>query len=580
MAVRSFALRFQPTHPQHNQGAAWLRDILLNDVIFWRPHVAAKLAPLAKSLRSDLVIVATMDAWVPSIEVNTPEGTKRRPDCPDGYALPRDGGGVWHFAEGHPWILPNHHHENAIEIIDWILERFLLTPLGEAIRFVDWGFHDWCQTGVYIDGFPEHEVPKALEFRRRFLLRMKEHLGKPVGHNAGSITGTWADDVDGVMVEGHEYGGTPEQIESGIHAWRDRGKEVFYVARPFHEHNGSSEDLGPGSTNHFELMDAEFALAVKHKCHFSWSYGHAYESFWMTRHQERRDDEFAHVSVSFEGAEVSSINASRRIGKGEIILADDAKRFVPDLVAGFDWMRSSPGQSPLRLEGEWQERTVPEEANPIAQSALPWCTGPIYNTSNQSGPHPFSYHMETAPLGPGTVRAIFELERGGVFDVCAWRDGLWQVLETVQQEPGALEISRDVDPSDYVTALALRDADPSRVQHATKFEIEGRQTMRSLGGTHDVTVISIRDRCFGVHCDGYARPFKLMASLGEELTPVPIDLRGGFWGARRERFRFAAVFPHFDVNEEAPRSRHLHLHAVSLNHEPLGWDPVTVLVIP
>ena len=110
--------------------------------------------------------------------------------------------------------------------------------------------------------------------------------------------------------------------------------------------------------------------------------------------------------------------------------------------------------------------------------------------------------------------------------------------------------------------MALRHIDSEHVRPATKFWVTGSD--ETDGG---IPIIRLRDRCFGVHCDGYMAPFAFLAEVRGRLFNSPISLRGGTWTARREEFLYYGAFPEVEGRGSAGKLEYVGLHAGTLgNH--------------
>ena len=420
--------------------------------------------------------------------------------------------------------------------------------------------------------------------------------------------------AEGVMMEGHELGGTPEQIRAAMTHWVERQKSHYFISRPIKETAGYEYGAtpNPGRTNNTRLIRADYCRALVFGANYAASAGYGYDGQFVDMIDEsqvdlgepvtgplalakngvfKRDFERGTVFYSdseedvevyepsqyllnnpdhvsewvLNGAVESSHHPSRKIGDG-LIFTKSHKMAVADRIAGIDWMRSSPDQKPLELIGNWERKTSVEGDNPVVADPY-WCVGPIYNTDITYGA-PYSGHGDLVPdtYALATVSLVAPVD--GDYDLCLWANGKWEPKFTNCLD---LKANQRFDHTGKQTAVALRYVDKRYVKHASKWQIHASDEVNGH------PLISIRDRCFGIELDGYQRPFSIKAEVNGRIVDVPIQLRGGFWGPLRRSFHFAAVFPEFDVKGKGV-IKYVRFHAVSEEGKRL-FEPIDVGVV-
>lgn len=596
--MKLFSLSFQPEAPQWPQ--AFLRNTFASDSIFLRPAMIVKWGKWMKLLNPRLEIVATTDRWISYTEkiihdVRAPSKNVIVPDAPDEYVLKDERGNYVILSTSHKLLLPNHEIEGN-EVIDYIIARYLVEPLGESIDYVSGFSHDWCQDGFWdetkgkwISGGP------IVEFRERFLARLWDTFMLPVYFNPGSASLAYRDIAEGVIMEGHELGGDSKQIRSAMRYWDTVGKSVHFISRPVNEHAGiPAEVRNPGGTNNLRLMRADYCRAAIFGADYSAAAGFFYDGFFHDMLAETHFD-LGHLmgeiqfyatqngkyfSKPFMNGEVWYSEAAmeidlpmgyrlnstkqervilqprlpsslpkgyRLIGDG-VILTKEPKFAVPDQIVGYDWIRSSPGQESFDLKGATPSfPAIPEGENPVT-SVMPWVVGTNYNTFGSLYDQHGRVEIPKQPL-----TANFKVLVDGVYDVCVWKDGLWDFQEQVDISGGTftyrLPPQSPTQDIERVSAVALRFSDPNKVKFASSFMLSASDKLGDL-----TPVIKISDRCLGIAFDGYTRNTSLRFWLSNDgnriFTELPFRLRGGIWGPFRSTFCYALTWPPVEVAKD------------------------------
>ena len=613
---QTWGLRFQPNDLQWDQGYSHMADILRLDYVFWRPHVIAEYGAIAKQINPNLKIVCTIDKWIEyreerngTVVIDGPEEmVLRYPNREVEYLNGEKENLAYEpviLDRAFRYAVPNHNHEYPRSVCNFLWQKYVVQPLGDAFSVVDHFSHDWCNLDYPWGVDPPFEPTKTIQFRWDFLRFMYDMTGSKVFVNPGSaISNKIPENVstflEGMIMEGTELGGNLEQIWKGYEAAEKHGYDIFFVSRPENE-----EHVSP-----FRMIVPELCRALMFEMPFSISRGEAYEGVEndsidfnlgvATGDRERMEDkdgnlywrrEFSKGVVYYSESEnfiwandqplvpkLRSSKKGREYGSGFISLSDGSwdvnEHSLPATAkVGFDQITTTLEQSPFgkSLKDEWGSTRF---TGPF-KGSMSYTVGPAYNTEVTWGALTFQAHSRLVSSEDRSGEVMMPFDKAG-YEIDSFAEGLWRPAKgrmTDTEESGRYKtVSFTVRPSVGERAIRVRHSRPM----AKSWDFMRDENFFPF------PVISLSHRFFGVEFDGYYPPPQVAVGAPFQKPDQFVYMRvlGGEPSPRHDGWRYVLEIPEISISEGFP-ARPVSMTMFSKGDIEVGdfeLEPKTVLI--